>query len=384
VNVSGRATNGEGSLYRRKSDGRWIGAVLLGYKEDGKALRKTVSGRTKAEASEKLRKLRGQLDAGLPPPDDQITITKVLDRWVTDILPNKVSPATAASYSSVIENHIKPTLGRKRLTKLQPEDVQVLINAKRDDGLSPRTVRLIRGVLIQVLNQAVRQGRVVRNVAALTEGPRFEQQREGRSLTVNQAKKLLRAIQGERLEAMYVLMLTTGVRPGEALGLVWRHVDLERGRVTIRQTLSRQPGGVVIGGGKTGRKGWRTILLPPQVVRALIDHQKRQLKERKTAGQAWEDHGLVFCTPIGTPLDPDNHRKAFASLTKRVGIGTWRPHELRHSATSIMLAQGVPIEVVSKILGHTSIRITADVYGHILDQQQEGAAEAMASALWDL
>jgi integrase len=111
-------------------------------------------------------------------------------------------------------------------------------------------------------------------------------------------------------------------------------------------------------------------------------HQDNQDKERVKAGDAWEDHGLVFCTPLGTPLDPDNHRKAFAKLTKRAGIGEWHPHELRHSATSIMLAQGVPIEVVSKILGHTSIRITADVYGHILNGQQVVAAKAMESALW--
>jgi len=383
VDVSGRATNGEGSLYQRKSDGRWIGAVLLGYTEDGKALRKTVSGKTRPEAIRKLRTLQRQLDDGLPPPDDQIRIAEVLDRWVEDTLPLKVSPATAVSYSSVIEHHIKPALGRKRLTKLQPDDVQTLIRAKLKDGLSPRTVRLIRGVLVQVLNQEVRKGRVVRNVAALTDGPRFEQKREGRSLTVEQAKKLLRAVVGDRLEALYVLMLSTGIRPGEALGLSLKYVDFEKGQIAIRQSLSRQPGGVIIGGGKTGRKGWRTIQLPAPVVTVLLDHRDRQKKERRVAGSAWEDHGLVFPTPIGTPLDPDNHRKAFVALTKRAGLGKWHPHELRHSATSIMLAQGVPIEVVSKILGHTSIRITADVYGHILDSQQEAAASAMASAFWD-
>jgi len=383
VNVSGRATNGEGSLYRRQSDGRWIGAVLIGYKEDGKAKRKTVSGKTRAEATKKLRSLQRQLDDGLPPPNDQITLAEVLDLWIEDILPLRVSPATAVSYSSVIKHHIKPVLGRKRLTKLQPDDVQALIRSKLDEGLSPRTVRLIRGVLVQVLNQAVRQGRVVRNVAALTDGPRMEQKREGRSLTVDQAKKLLGAIGGDRLEALYVLMLATGIRTGEALGLPWTNVDLQKSQISIRQSLSRQPGGVTIGDGKTGRKGWRTIQLPNPVVESLLDHRNRQGEEENMAGRAWEDHGLVFCTPIGTPLDPDNHRKAFAILTKRAGIGKWRPHELRHSATSIMLAQGVPIEVVSKILGHTSIRITADVYGHILDKQHEAAAQAMATALWD-
>jgi integrase len=312
-----------------------------------------------------------------------MTLGEVLERWVKDNLSLKVTPATKASYSSVIEHHIKPALGRKRLTKLQPDDVQALISSKLDAGLSPRTVRLIRGILVQVLNHAVRQGRVARNVAALTDGPRMEQRREGRSLTIGQAKKLLAAIVGERLEALYLVMITTGIRTGEALGLPWKHVDLEKGLITIRQCLSRQPGGTIIRDGKTGRKGWRTIELAPPVVTTLLDHRDRQTKERREAGRAWDDHGLVFCTVIGTPLDPDNHRKTFSVITKRAGIGTWRPHELRHSATSIMLAQRVPIEVVSKILGHTSIRITADVYGHLLDHQQSAAAKAMAEAFWD-
>lgn len=381
--MGGRASNGEGSLYRRSSDGRWIGAVLLGYDQSGKARRKTVSGKSKTETAKKLREMQRIIDDGLPPPDDQITVGQVLDRWSKDNLPLRVSPSTAANYESVITHHLKPTLGQKRLRKLQPDDVQALIRAKLDDGLSPRTVRLIRGVLIQVLDHAVRQGQVVRNVASLTDGPRLEQIRDGRSLTVEQARKLLNTLHGERLEALYVLMLATGMRPGEAFGLPWKNVDLKKGQVLVRQALTRQPGGIVMSQGKTGKKGWRTIQLPAPVITALLDHQSRQGKERVAAGDAWEDHELVFCTPIGTPLDPDNHRKIFATVTKRAGIGKWHPHELRHSATSIMLAQGVPIEVVSKILGHTSIRITADVYGHILDQQHEAAAQAMASALWD-
>ncbi len=235
---------------------------------------------------------------------------------------------------------------------------------------------------MQVLDYAVRQGKATRNVAALTDGPRLETNQEGRSLTVELAKSLLKAVEGERLEGLYVLMLATGVRPGEAFGLPWSNVDLEAGQVTIKQTLVRQKGGNEIGPGKIGRRGWRTVQIPEPVVEALIVHRDRQDKERVEADDAWEEHGLVFSTPIGTLLDPDNHRKAFARLTEKAGIGRWHPHELRHPATSIMLAQGVPIEVVSNVLGHTSIRITADVYGHLLDEQKAQTANAMESALW--
>jgi integrase len=223
---------------------------------------------------------------------------------------------------------------------------------------------------------------VPRNVAGATDGPKQQSQGSSRSLTIDQAKRLLDTVKGDRLEALYVLMLATGMRPGEAFGLPWGNVDLNTGQITINQALTRQPGGNVIGGGKTGRRGWRTVLIPPPAVTALRTHLKNQKAERLAAGSAWEDHGLVFCTPIGTPMDPDNHRRSFSALTKKAGLGHWHPHELRHSATSIMLAQGVPIEVISKIVGHSSIRITADVYSHLLEQQHEAAAVAIGSALW--
>lgn len=378
----GERANGEGSLYQRKSDGRWVGAVIFGFDDTGRPKRKTVSAKSRAEAWEKLKDLHNILDSGLPPPDDQLRLGAFFDSWLTHVVPLRVSPATLANYRSVFETHIKPGLGRKRLRKLQPDDVQRFIHAKLEQGLSTRTVRLIRGLLVQALDHAVRQGHVVRNVAALTDGPRQQAGGDGRSLTIKQAKLLLKAAKGDRLECLYILMLATGMRPGEAFGLPWKNVDLKKGQVVVRQALVRQPGGSVIGAGKTDKKGWRTIQLPASVVGALNAHRIRQAKERSAAKDAWEDHRLVFCTQLGRPLDPDNHRKAFAELTELAGIGRWHPHELRHSATSIMLAQGVPIEVVSKILGHTSIRITADVYGHILDQQNGAAAMAMESALW--
>ena len=355
---------------------------MYGHDTKGRQLRKTVTAKKRTDAVKKLRKLQENLTKGLPPPDDRLTVTGLFEGWLEQVAPLRVQPATTANYSSLFKTHIKPGLGRKRLVNLQPDDVQHFVNEKLDEGLSVRTVRHLRGLLVQVLDHAVRQGKAVRNVAAMTDGPRLETNREGRSLTIKQAKSLLRTVEGDRLEGLYVLMLATGMRPGEAFGLPWNNVDLKAGLVTIKQALVRQKGGNEIGPGKVGRRGWRTVQIPEPVVEALIAHSDRQAKERIEAGDAWEDNDLVFCTPIGTLLDPDNHRKAFTKLTEKAGIGRWHPHELRHSATSIMLAQGVPIEVVSKVLGHTSIRITADVYGHLLDGQKAQTADAMESALW--
>ena len=381
-NVAGRRANNEGSLYRRASDGLWIGAVVIGFDEDGRPQRKTVSARARVDANKKLRALQRAVDDGLPPNDDRLTVGQLLDRWLLDVMPLRVSPATLGNYRSVVNNHIRPNLGRKRVSRLTPDDVQHFIRAKLDEGLSTRTVRLLRGVLVQALQHALRQGVVGRNVAALTEGPRLQQQ-EGRSLTIDEAKMLLKAADGDRLEALYLLMLSTGIRTGEALGLPWSNVNLDEGIVVIRQALTKQPGGLVIGEGKTGKKGWRTINVPEPVVDSLRRHHVRQKEERAAAGAAWNDRGLVFCTPIGTPVDPDNQRRSFAELTERAGLGHWHPHELRHSAASLMLAQGVRLEVVSEVLGHESIRITKDVYGHLGAKQLRGASDAMTEALWE-
>jgi len=380
--VAGRASNNEGSLYQRSSDGLWVGAITLGYDDQGHAKRKTVSAKTRAAARKKLQALQRTIDDGLPPPDDRLTVADLLDLWLKDVVPLRVTASTLANYTSVVDNHIKPALGRKRLSKLTDDDVQRFIRIKLDDGLSTRTVRLLRSTLVQVLNFAVSRGRVPRNVAALTQGPKLTAHKESRDLSVDEAKILIKALEGERLEALYLLRLISGMRPGEGFGLHWSHLDLESGTVRVSQALSRQPGGNVIADGKTHRKGWRTVPLAPPVVEALRLHKERQDKERSSLGEAWQENGLVFCTPIGTPLDPDNERKAFYAVLERAGLGHLTPNELRHSAASIMLAQGVPLEVVSEILGHTSIRITKDVYGHIGEGQRRGAADAIAGALW--
>ncbi|MGD0219395.1 MAG: site-specific integrase [Acidimicrobiales bacterium] len=247
-------------------------------------------------------------------------------------------------------------------------------------GYSPRTVKLIRGVLGQALGQAERWGMVGRNVVRLTDGPR-EPQAEGRTLSPQQARSLLQAANGERLEAAIVVMLSLGLRKGEVFGLRWSDVDFENNFITVAQALSRVGSQLMLGPPKTDRSR-RKINLPAPVTNALRAHKRRQAAERLSVGELWQDTDLVFTSEVGTPLDPSNFRHSFDRVAAEAGLVGWHPHELRHSCASILLAQGVPIEVVSRVLGHSSIRITADVYGHILDPQRQQAAEAMARALW--
>jgi integrase len=323
--------------------------------------------------------------------DDRITVGAFLERWLTVNLPGSVAGGTLDDYADTIRLHLSPALGRKRLATLTVADVDGLWASKRKAGYKPNTIRIMRSVLRKALAQAEREGFVTRNVAALSQPPRVAQP-EGRSLSIEQAKTLLDAAKGDRLEVAYLVLLSYGLRRGELLGLAWADFDPEPATLAVRQAVTtrksprhRDEGadGVVsrieLSALKT-RRSRRVLFLTPGIVAALGEHAERQQAEREAAGELWVDHDLIFTSRIGTPIDPDNFAKRFVQLCKTAGLGHWHPHEARHSAASVMLAQGVPLEVVSEVLGHSSIYIPKDVYGHLVEGAKRDAAERMAAA----
>jgi integrase len=217
-------------------------------------------------------------------------------------------------------------------------------------------------------------------VAALTRGPR-NPRKEGRTLTPEQARQLLETLRDHRHEALFVLMLTTGIRRGEALGLRWEDLDLDGATARIRRALKREGGMLVAGEPKTSRSR-RVVSLPGPVVDVLCVHLERQRTAGAAMGQRSDGGAFVFTTALGTPVDPRNLYREFEAVCRAARIGHWHPHELRHSAASLMLAQGVPLQVVADVLGHASIRMTADVYGHVLPPARRAAADAMGGLLF--
>jgi integrase len=389
--------NGEGSVYLRASDGLWIGSVSIGW-EDGKRKRKTVAAKTAAEARKKLREVQRNVDAGLPVADSKVTVDHLLDRWFRDVLRHQVASPALANYESIAEHHIRPKLGSKRLRQLKPADIDALLSAKLDGDparkvrpLSVSTVRRIRSVLAQALTQAQRWELVDRNAATLSRPPKAPR-REGRGMSPEQARKFLKGIDGERLEAVFVTMLGTGLRRGEALALKWSDIDLGHATLTVARQLRREDGPINPETGKheggslvlvdpKTEKSRRQVDLPDFVVVSLRAHKARQAAERLKVGASWQEGGYVFTSGIGTPLDPRNVSRQFADLAARIGLGDWHIHELRHSAASLMTAQGQPIEVVSTVLGHSSIRMTVDAYTHIAPSGRKAAATAMDTVL---
>jgi len=191
-----------------------------------------------------------------------------------------------------------------------------------------------------------------------------------------QAQTFLNAIKGERLEALFTVALSLGLRRGEALGLRWQDVDFENRTLRVCQQLHRLEKKLVFDEPKT-KNSRRVLSLPDSLIARLREHRKNQLEEKLSAGSEWTETGLVFTTSFGTPIDPRNVKRRLDSILEKAKLPHFRVHDLRHFCASLLLAQGVELKVVSQILGHTQISITADIYTHVLPQTQKAAIDLL-------
>ncbi|MCY4661744.1 MAG: tyrosine-type recombinase/integrase [Acidobacteria bacterium] len=374
--MASRRGRGEGSITKR-SDGRWMARVDLGW-QGGKRRRQTLYGRTRVEVQGRLRDALHRADRGEAPVPMQETVGAFLARWLEGRR-GRIRPRTHESYAQLVRTRIVPDLGRIRLAKLTPLDVSTWLSRLQEAGVGGRTVQYARVVLRAALNQALKWELVTRNVAAMTEPPQHRR-REIEPLTPDQAKALLAAVAGHRLEALFTVAVGIGLRRGEALGLSWDSVDLDAGVLSVFRTLERAGSEPRFGEPKTAR-GRRTITLPNIVASALRGHRSRQLEERLAAGPRWQDFGLVFTTPTGTPLDGRNVTRRFKTILRRAGLPDIRYHDLRHTAATLLLAQGVDPRTIMETLGHSEIGMTLNTYAHVVPALQREAAAKMDALL---
>jgi integrase len=377
--MTARRGVGEGSVYQRNSDGLWIGTVEVGFAADGKRRRKTVSGRTKKVVLDKLKVAQRQADVGIV-TNEKVTVAQLIDQWLTGHHGRRLKPGTLASYRQVAGDYVTPHLGEVAASKLTVRQVQRWMDALEDRGLSANTRRLARSVLCRALNVAVAEEIIGRNVAALVPAPSVADTKLDDALTAEEAHKVLEAAEGDRLEAMAHVLLGLGLRRGEVLALRWDCVDLKARELRVEGTITRAGGTARYSTPKTA-SGARTIPLVGDLPAILASHRKRQAAERLAAGELWHDDGWVFTTEIGTFIDPGNALHGWYALTERAGIGRRRMHAARHTTAVLMLDRGVPLELVSRVLGHKGLAITADVYARPTADAQRRALETMADAI---
>lgn len=363
--------HGEGSI-RKRQDGRWEATISL----EGRR-RKSFYARTRQEVQQKLNTaLKAHQDGLNVATNDRLTVGQYLGQWLSKSEAS-LRPATHRGYESKIRVHIAPELGRTPLSKLQPQTIEAFLSKKHRAGLSAQSVHHLRAILRAALGDAVRKGTLGRNVATLADEPRVPHH-EIQPLSPDEARALLEAVTGNRLEALYSVAMALGLRQGEALGLHWSDVDLAARTLSVRVALQRMNGAFHFVEPKSQRSR-RTIALPDAVVRALQAHKDRQEFERKDEG--WQEHDLVFCSPNGTPLYGTNLTKTFQKLLKAAGLPRQRFHDLRHTCASLLLAQGVHPRVVMEVLGHSNISLTMNTYSHVIPDLQREAAEKMDAIL---
>ena len=373
----GKRGNGEGSIYRRK-DGRWVGQYLV-YTAAGPKYR-YLYGKTRADVSKKLTKAIADRDGGIVYDSGTLTVGEYMPRWIEDSVRDTVRRATFVRYEQITRRHIVPTLGRTKLKNLSPAHVRGLYRQKLDEGLSPRTVQYVHVTLHKALKQAVADGLISRNVTEAVKPPRLKK-KEIRPLDADQARALLEAARGDRLEALFVLAVTAGLREGETLGLRWEDLDLAAGKLAVRRSLDyggKEPAFELPKNGKG-----RSVKLTRRAGEALKRHRAAQNKERLRVGTLWEDHGLVFPGHGGQPMRSYSLTGGpYRRLLKRAGLPErTRFHDLRHTCATLLLKKGVHPKLVQELLGHATISITLDTYSHVLPGMGDAAVGAMDEEL---
>jgi integrase len=370
-----RRGNGEGTITQRP-DGSWRGSLTLA---DGR--RKDFRARSQEEARRKLTQLTRDRDQGIQLlSGERQTLSAYLADWLQRQKP-RLQASSHERYTYQMA-HVTAALGRVRLNKLTSAQIERLYADLLVAGLSNTTVAQTHTTLKCALKDAVSKRILLFNPCLSATPPRANVE-EIHPLDETQANAFLVAARGERQEALFILALRTGMRRGELLALHWQDVDLERGMLQVRLSLRTQVGGGFTFNPPKTKAGRRTIRLTPTVIDALKRHRAKQNEERLFLGDAWQDHGLVFCSTVGTPQEPHNlSDRIFKRLLGRAGLpDTTRFHDLRHTCATLLLLRGIDPNTVKDLLGHANISITLGTYGHVLPNMRDRVAEMMDTIL---
>ncbi|MGW4944515.1 tyrosine-type recombinase/integrase [Actinoplanes sp. NPDC004185] len=427
----GRKANGESTIYLGK-DGKWHGRVTMGIKDDGSPDRRHVERKTEKEVTREVRSLERERDSGnVRKAGPKWTVAKWLTHWVETIAAPSVRYNTMVGYRAAVYKHLIPGLGAHRLDRLEPEHLERLYARMMREGAAAGTAHQTHRTVKTALNEALRRGHITRNVASLAKAPRLDDQ-DIDPFTVEEAQRLLAVAATQRNGVRFALALALGLRKGEALGLRWNRVDLDKGVLRTPKQLQRQTwqhgcadptacgeklhkrqpckqpcnrhtracpppcdpgcvrhamkcpqrhGGGLVEVDVKSRAGKRAVGIPAPLLRALREHQAAQEKEREAAGPLWEKGDWVFTQPKGRPIDRGADQRAWKALLQAAGVRNARLHDARHTAATMLLVLGVPTRAVMEVMGWSQMSMTTR-YQHVTAELVAGIAQQVEGLLW--
>ena len=378
---STRAAQGGGTI-RQRPDGRWEARYTVGRDPgSGKQIQRSVYGSTQKEVRQKLAQAVAALDKGVYQAPNKITVSQWMSEWLTTFCTGKVKPLTLQSYAGIIKNHINPAIGAVELQAVKGTHVQRLYNSMTKAGRSGKTVKNVASVLHKAFSVALKQGIIAANPCDAAELPKVERH-EITPLTDEEIPLFLQAIDGSPMRNAYALCLFAGLREGECLGLSWKQVDFQRGRITVSQQLQKEKtkGGkyYIAPSTKSGKP--RTIEPPPIAFEYLRAERVRQLENQLQAGSVWDNpDDLVFTNEAGQHHSIVTFYKHFKRIAASIGRPDARPHDLRHTAATVAIASGADVKSVQDLLGHATASFTLNVYAHTSEQMMKDTAARMQS-----
>ncbi|MBZ6132402.1 tyrosine-type recombinase/integrase [Streptomyces olivaceus] len=395
-----RQPNGRSSIYQGK-DGKWHGRVTVGIRDDGRPDRRHVERKARAEVTAAVRELEKQRDGGAVRKAGRAwTVQAWLTHWVETIAPLAVNENTMVGYGVAVRTHLIPALGAHRLDKLGPEHIERFYGRMQADGRRAGTIHQIHRTFRTALNEAVRRGHLTRNPVQLAKAPRVSEE-EIEPYNVEEVKRLLRAADDRRNSARWAVALALGLRQGEALGLKWADVDLERGVLMVRRSRRRPRYAHGCGdtcGRKAGycpqrqrtnpetadtksRAGRRSVGLPAQLVDLLRVHRAKQDAERAATGERWADEGWLFATPDGRGTPPRTDYDDWKELLTAAKVRDGRLHDARHTAATVLLILGVSERAVMGLMGWSTTAMAAR-YQHMVDTVRVDVARQVDGLIW--
>ena len=374
---TGRGALGAGNIRQRK-DGKWEARYTAGFDPGtGKQIQRSIYGKTQKEVLKKLQQAQSDLETGSYVEPSKMTLGEWLDIWLNDYLVN-IKQSTAASYSTHIRIHIKPALGAVQLQKLHPHQIQGFINGLSRKGKAPKTVKNIHGTFHEALDQAVKLGYLRSNPTEVCNLPRVVRP-EIKVMPDDMVSRFLSAILGHALESLFFVVLFTGLRQGEILGLAWDGVDFDNGTLLINKQLKKEK----MKAGKyfidtTKHDKVRTIRPSSFVMAKLKERKAQQAQDQLMAGSAWDNPwNLVFTNALGGHLVHHTVRTNFKRIVADLGEPELTFHSMRHSYVVISLMNGDDIKTVQNNTGHYASSFMLDTYGHVLDKMKQESASRM-------